>query len=394
MWLAAILCFGILTMWVSARWALSVFQVALFALASVRIVQRRWLIFPLAAWMIAAAATWGALQVAAGWSVDRVTTLDAVLSWVTNLSAFMLAADLYQNRNRRERFLRSTLIFACILAVVSIFTYLTSPVGKVFWIFDSGLESRTLGPFVYHNQYAAFVEAVLPLAIVGMIRDRRHWTLYAVIAATLFGSVVAGGSRTGTILCLAEILLIPIVSLWRKTIDGGMFARVVLTSLAAVAVLTGVVGWEPLWERLQEPHPYSLRKDLVLSSIAMVRDHSLTGFGLGTWPEAYPGYARFDDGTYVNQAHNDWIQWAAEGGVPFLGVMLVIAGWSVGPAVRSLWGAGILCVWLHALIDYPMQQRPALAAFFFALLGALAATTAVTRARDVEQTTPRLCPDR
>src|SRR6185312_8503372 len=124
MWLAAILCFGILTMWVSARWALSVFQVALFALASVRIVQRRWLIFPLAAWMIAAAATWGALQVAAGWSVDRVTTLDAVLSWVTNLSAFMLAADLYQNRNRRERFLRSTLIFACILAVVSIFTYL------------------------------------------------------------------------------------------------------------------------------------------------------------------------------------------------------------------------------------------------------------------------------
>jgi O-antigen ligase len=173
-------------------------------------------------------------------------------------------------------------------------------------------------------------------------------------------------------------------------INRNLLARVALVSLAAVVILTGVVGGEPLWKRLQEPHPYSLRKDLVLSSIAMVRDRPLTGFGHGTWPEAYPGYARFDDGTYVNQAHNDWIQWAAEGGLLFLVLMLAIAGWSVGPAVRSLWGVGILSVWLHALIDYPMQQRPALAAFFFVLLGTLAATSA----RDDAQTTLRLRPDR
>ncbi len=370
------------------------FQVALFALAAVRIVQRRSLALPFAGWMIAAAAGWGVLQVAAGWSVDRVTTLDAALNWVTNLVAFMLAADLYRKAERRERFLRSALIFTSILAVVSIFTFLTSPAGKVFWIFDAGSESRTLGPFVYQNQYAAFVEAVLPLAILGVINDRRRWLLHAAIVATLFGSVVTGGSRTGTILCLAEILVIPAIAFGRGMINGSMLVRVVLGSLAAVAVLTGVVGWEPLWKRLQEPHPYSLRKDLVLSSIAMVRDRPLTGFGLGTWPEAYPGYARFDDGTYVNQAHNDWIQWAAEGGLLFLVSMLAIAGWSVGPALRSLWGIGILSVWLHALIDYPMQQRPALAAFFFALLGALAATTGATSGRDDAQTTPRLSLDR
>jgi len=390
MLLAAILALGILTLWVPARWALSAFQVALFGLAAIRIKQWRSLTLPVAGWMIAGAVAWGALQVAAGWSVDRVTTLDAVLSWVTNLAAFMLAADLYRNRDRRERFLRSVLIFTSILAVVSIFTFLTSPAGKVFWIFDSGSESRTLGPFVYHNQYAAFVEAILPLAIVGVVRDRGRWMLYAVIVATLFGSVVTGGSRTGTILCFAEILIIPAIAFGRGIINGGMLVRVVLGSLVAVAVLTGVVGWEPLWKRLQEPHPYSLRKDLVLSSLAMARDRPLTGFGLGTWPEAYPAYARFDDGTYVNQAHNDWLQWASEGGLLFLTLMLAIAGWSVGPAVRSLWGVGILSVWLHALIDYPMQQRPALAAFFFALLGTLAATSA----RADAQTTPQLNPDR
>ena len=390
MWLAAILGFGILMLWVPARWALSAFQVALFALAALRILQRRSLTLPFAGWMIAGAAAWGALQVAAGWSVDRVTTLDAALGWVTNLAAFMLAADLYRNADRRERFLRSALIFTSILAIVAIFTFFTSPAGKVFWILDSGPDSPTLGPFVYHNQYAAFVEAVLPLAIVGIIRDRPRWALHAVIVATLFGSVVAGGSRTGAILCFAEILVIPAIAFGRGMMNGSMLARVVMGSLAAVAVLTSVVGWEPLWKRLQEPHPYSVRKDLVLSSIAMVRDRPLTGFGLGTWPEAYPGYARYDDGTYVNQAHNDWMQWTAEGGLLFLALTLGVASWSAGPALRSLWGIGILGVWLHALIDYPMQQRPALAAFLFALLGTLAAATA----RDDAQTIPRLGPDR
>jgi O-antigen ligase len=221
--------------------------------------------------------------------------------------------------------------------------------------------------------------------------------LHAAIVATLFGSVVTGGSRTGSVLCLLEILMIPIIAFWRAMINGRVLARALLGSLGAVVVLTGVVGWEKLWKRLQEPNPYSLRKDLALSSISMVRDRPLTGFGLGTWPEAYPGYARFDDGRYVNQAHNDWVQWAAEGGLPFLALMLAIAGWSVGPAVRSLWGVGILSVWLHALVDYPMQQRPALAAFFFALLGALAATAAVTTATSARagaQITPRSSPGR
>jgi len=34
-----------------------------------------------------------------------------------------------------------------------------------------------------------------------------------------------------------------------------------------------------------------------------------------------------------------------------------------------LWGIGMLAVFVHCLMDYPMQQRPALAAFFFAMMG-------------------------
>jgi O-antigen ligase len=210
---------------------------------------------------------------------------------------------------------------------------------------------------------------VLPLAIVQAILDRRRSVLYVIVAATLFASVVAGGSRAGSIICLTEIVLTPMVAYHGRLINGRMLARVLAGCVTTVILMTAVVGWETIWNRLQEPNPYSLRWELVRSSLEMIRERPVAGFGLGTWSDAYPAHAHFDDGHFVNQAHNDWVQWAAEGGVPFFLIMLAIVVLSVRPAVKSLWGIGVLAVFVHCLVDYPMQQRPALAAFFFALLG-------------------------
>ncbi|HTD45398.1 MAG TPA: O-antigen ligase family protein, partial [Bryobacteraceae bacterium] len=176
-----------------------------------------------------------------------------------------------------------------------------------------------------------------------------------------------------SILCLALLLLLPLIAFARGRMRARTLARVAILGLASATVLVAVVGWEKIWHRLQEPHPYALRANLVRSSLAMVRDRPLTGFGLGGWSSAYPAYARYDDGTFVNQAHNDWVQWAAEGGVPFFVLMLIAVLALARPAWRSLWGLGLMAVFLHALVDYPFEQRPALAAYFFALAGALAA---------------------
>jgi hypothetical protein len=43
-------------------------------------------------------------------------------------------------------------------------------------------------------------------------------------------------------------------------------------------------------------------------------------------------------------------------------------------AMRSIWGLGVIVVLVHALADYPFQQRPVLAALFFAVAGAAADT--------------------
>ncbi len=377
MLLAAILFLGILSMWVPARWALSAFQIAVFALAAVRIVQRprseKSLAIHPTAVLLAAAVVWGLLQASTGWTVDRSKTLTEVLNWSTNLAVFALALELSRDSRRREQFLSAVLWFGTALAAISMLTVFSSPPGIVFWRFNAGSELRTLGPFVYYNQYAAFIEAVLPLALARAILDQRRRMLYSVVGALLLASVVAGGSRAGTILCLAEIIVIPLVAWGQGIVSRRAAGRVLLATVSTLVVLGAVAGWDIIWKRLQEPNPYAVRKDFLLSSLAMIRDRPLTGFGLGTWSEVYPGFARFDDGRFANQAHNDWAQWAAEGGIPFFFLMAAVAAAAVRPAFRSLWGLGMLAVFIHCFIDYPMQQRPALAAFFFALLGVVQA---------------------
>ena len=93
---------------------------------------------------------------------------------------------------------------------------------------------------------------------------------------------------------------------------------------------------------------------------------------MGTWAAAYPAYARFDNGLTANHAHNDWAEWTVEGGLPVLGLLALLAVWSLPRAPQSLWSIGIPTVFLHSLVDYPLRE-PALAAVLFAMLGALAA---------------------
>jgi O-antigen ligase len=135
-----------------------------------------------------------------------------------------------------------------------------------------------------------------------------------------------------------------------------------------------VVGWAVLWNRFQDPNPLEGRREMLSDSIAMIHARPWTGFGLGTFRTVYPAYASVDFGAVVNHAHNDWAEWAADGGIPFSLLVLSIAVWSIPRAIRTVWGIGLLAVFVHGMVDFPLQ-KPVLELWLFALLGALAAQT-------------------
>lgn len=357
--LTAILWAGILALRLESRWALSAFDTALFTLAAVAIVRQRFMIrFHPIGLILAATAAWGLIQAATGLTADVQRTLESSLHWAANAAAFCLALRWTADRPTRQKFLTAQLIFGVLVAI-----------GAVIWLFTEG----SLGPFVYRNQFAAFLEPALALAIAAAVGDRARPLRWIFIAGALFAAVVAAGSRTGSAICLALLIALPLFAYLRGVISVRSLIRVSLLGATAAFALVAVAGWQTIWDRLQEPNPYGVRADLNRSSLEMIREKPLTGFGLGTWSSVYPKYALYDDGTFVNQAHNDWAQWAVEGGVPLFLAMVAIVAMLAPNALRSLWGLGLIAVFIHAAVDYPFEQRPALAAYLFALMGALAA---------------------
>ncbi len=188
----------------------------------------------------------------------------------------------------------------CIAGTIQLFTSR----GDVFWLFPSGYDTRVIGPFVSPNNYAAFVELLVPIALT----RRGAWRLP--VAAALAATVAASGSRAGAVLVAVEI--VAVLALQRKARDFALFA-----ALAAVCV--AIVGPQFLWDRLGQTDPFAVRREFLESTVAMFRAQPLHGFGLGAWRFAYLQFALIDTGQLANHAHNEWAQWAAEGGVPGAG---------------------------------------------------------------------------
>jgi O-antigen ligase/polysaccharide polymerase Wzy-like membrane protein len=374
--MAVLLSYAILTIWVDARWAWGLAQFAVFASVAVWAagqlrhpseVRGSWWLAPMTA-----APIWGLLQLATSHTVYRWGTWNATLNWATWLALFFLALQIFERPAARHWFLRFALYFGCGLSVLSTVQMFTSG-GKIFWLFPSGYTDFVLGPFVYRNQYAAFLEMILPIALWEALRDRRRAFVNCAMAAAMLASVVAAGSRAGFALMCAEVAAVLLAAWGRGMTPGRVVARGLVTFGAIAVLFTAVAGWQVLRQRFGEPDAFGGRREFLVSSMNMLRDRPGMGFGLGNWARAYPGYALFDDGSFVNQAHNDWAQWAVEGGAPFLAMVLCLAAMAVPAAWRSIWGIGLVSVWVHCIVDYPLQQRPGIGAWFFVLLGVLAA---------------------
>jgi O-antigen ligase len=141
-----------------------------------------------------------------------------------------------------------------------------------------------------------------------------------------------------------------------------------------------VVGWESVWNRFWQSDPMQMRRELAVSSVHMIAAHPWFGVGLGAWPTVYPRYAIADFGVFANQAHSDWLQWTAEGGIPLGVAMLTLFVWCLRPAFRSVWGIGVIAVFLHAALDYPFS-RPALGAWPILVIAMLAAWQSASHQR-------------
>jgi hypothetical protein len=229
---------------------------------------------------LAGVAAWAGIQLWAGTTVYRFATANALVDWAAYFVLFLVALQALDDPIVRRNFLRAALYAGFAVAVLSTVQYFTSD-GRIYWLFQPRA-GRPFGPFVNPDHYAAFVELILPLAIYEAQRDRSKLWLHTAIVGALYASVIASASRAGAVLAAIELLALP--WLGRRS----SFVGIVITlSVAFAGIATVVVGPEALWTRFQDKDPFRYRREIAISTMQMIRQRPLLGYGLGNYANVY-----------------------------------------------------------------------------------------------------------
>ena len=366
------------TIFVRQAWAFQSFQIGVYGLVAayllwgIRRPDER-LATGWAPWLVYLIPLWGVVQTVAHTTASSLETREAALRWGSLAGVFFLSQTVARNSAGRRAFLSAFLCFATAMAVLCLTQLFTSE-GRVLWMFPTDLP-EVFATFRSYNNYAQFAELALPIALWRALREGWRSWWYGIVGGIIYASVIAVASRAGATLCTAELLAILAIGLMQlRNPKTGLRSRSTTTVLIAVPVLAGiftlVVGWERVWDRFKVNDPYLVRREFILAAIDMAKHRPLTGYGLGTFPEVYQRYAIKDFPFYANHTHNDWAEFAADGGVPFLLLVLIPCAVAIPTAVRHPWGLGLVAVMLHACVDYPFP-RPAVSGWIFAILGIL-----------------------
>jgi len=384
--LLLLLMYATLTVFVKETWAIHAFEIGIYAIVAAYLLlhlrERNAMgSTGLDAWLVASSLVyviplWGAVQILSHSTASTFETREAILHWGSLAGVFFLIQIAAQTRSVRHHLLSAFLCFATLMATLCL-TELNNANGSVLWMFPTGYP-EVFATFPSHNNYAQFMELALPIALWRAVRNGLRSWWYTLACGLLYASVIGAASRVGMILCTAEVMAILGYGLAKmqkpeKLLSArGTVAVVVMIPLFA-SLFTAVVGWEKVVQRLHESDPYLVRREFLISAVEMAKHRPLTGYGLGTFPEVYQQYAIKDFLFYANHAHNDWAEFAADGGIPFLLLVLTPFVVALPAALRSPWAIGLLAIMLHACVDFPFP-RPAVSAWTFALLGILYAT--------------------
>jgi O-antigen ligase len=367
--LVVLLVWATITIALPWRWCRSVYEIGLFALAAVifwrcREEPRRLLNGVL---LLLVPAVIGMAQLASGTTVNRLETSEAVVAWLASFAAAFVARQTLVHTGLRHHFLTAAGLaggLAALACVLQLPLHGTSIMG-LFIVPDF---DTFAGPFQNRNTYCSFAELILPVAIWKAIASKRNGWFWWGVSAIITASVVASGSRAGSLLILCELGTLLLIQIRAR----------ILFPLTGMAIAVMATGWDTLADRLSQEDWSSHRRQLYSSSIEMIAERPLIGHGLGTFESAYPRFARFDLDRRVNHAHNDWLEWTAEGGALLPASLLVFFALAAWHARRHLWSWGIAFVLAHAVVDYPLQ-RAGMSGWFWALGGTVLAAASIEK---------------
>ncbi|MCE9686967.1 O-antigen ligase family protein [Shewanella sp. AS16] len=263
---------------------------------------------------------------------------------------------------------------------------------------------RARGSFVYQNHFANYLGLCLSLAIGWLISEMKTGKSHFTVRGFLVGAMNNLLSRK-FILRLAIIIMIIGLILSRSrmgnagffTALGGvallalfiyrnpprLFKPLVLSIFVLDLIIVGsMFGLEKVKQRIEDTSFASeTRDEVVIDSLPIVEQHWLAGTGGGSFYTVFPNYQPNIYSGFYDHAHNDYLQFALEFGIPatvLLGLWVLYAFWL---ACRSMYlrqeklyrgiafgcAMAIVFMLLHITVDFNLQS-PSNALLFLCVL--------------------------
>lgn len=256
--------------------------------------------------------------------------------------------------------------------------------------------------FINKNHFAFLIEMALGLTLglaVGILFGARRERLLIYLAASLplWITLVLAGSRGGVFTMVAELVFLALMAppllaspesvkrrastgTWLRRFGGSFAARMVLIVCLVVGGAASIVwiGGDPLLSRLETmPGEFTSaeggaenvnRLEIWRATWRLIKSHPVMGSGFGAYWIAIAEYHRGSGRLMPQEAHNDYLELMASGGI----IALLLAGWFIVAFIKRVrltlrtrdsfgraasLGAlvGLFAVSLHSFVDFGLH---------------------------------------
>ena len=309
------------------------------------------------------------------------TRIDLQLLMALTLLLF-LATQAFRTRDDWRFFVWFIMSFGFLVAVFGILEHLTFN-GKLYWFREMRYGGIPFGPYVNRNHFAGFAELVIPVALVPLVLGkvrRERWFTVGLLALFPLGALFLSASRGGIISLAAELALLSLLLILRRTRGKHVLAGAVVLLFAFT--LVSWLGVRQILERFSSMQSLEVtsgkRASMRLDTWHIFREHPWTGTGLGTLQTVFPPYETLYDAKVVNHTHNDYLEALAETGIAgaaccawFLGALffgslrrVLLQDKSFSAALHLSGLVGCTGFLVHSLVDFNLHI-PGNALFFF-----------------------------
>ena len=324
--------------------------------------------------------------------------------WFLSLVTFAALLFRYTTSYKRLLALTLTVLFVGIIsALFGILRQSVQRAGEQGFLLPFLTGGAGYAQFIGRNSFAFLMEMSLGLGLGLLVGGgRQRLLLTAAALLPLWAALVLSNSRGGIFSLLAQVVFAAIlypmlrpsrrtiragahgasnreISIWQRAFDSVLFKSALVLALIVITLLgTLWMGGAPLADRLETvPGELSAeaadatgtsRKDIWRSTINLINARPLAGSGFGAYWVAIGRYHEGSGALSPQQAHNDYLELAAGGGIlgalPFLWFVYLFVKRARAQLLSAdrfrrcmCYGAlvGLFGVAMHSLVDFGLH---------------------------------------